>query len=86
MGVHGLLSHEKPLNMICNSSLQCSQGERGQPMDLGQRIWKGTEKSSGCTGHLSKPCIMLHVPLFQQVNGTGLFYWPLLRKQSIPKG
>lgn len=84
MGVHALLSPEQALSMICN----CSQGERGQPTDLGQRTWKGNEKSSGCTGHQSKPCFMLHIPLSnkQHVNGMGLFNWPLLRKQSIPKG
>lgn len=88
MGVHTLLSHEQVLSMIRNSSLHCSQGERGQPMDLGQRTWKGTEKSSGCTGHQSKPYTMLHIPFSnkQHVNGMGLFYWSLLRKQRIPKG
>lgn len=57
-------------------------------MDVGQRTWKGTEKfSSGCTGHKSKPHIMLHIPFSnkQHVNGMDLFYWSLLRKQSIPK-
>lgn len=87
MGVHALLSHEQALSTIPSSSLHCSQGERGQPMDLGQRTWKGTEKSSGCTGHQSKPYIMLHIPVSnkQHVNGMGLCYWPLLRI-SIPKG
>lgn len=88
MGVYALLSHEQALSMICNSSLHYGQGERGQPTDLGQRTWKGTEKfSPGGTRHQSKPHIMLHIPFSnkQHVNGMDLFYWPLLRKQSIPK-
>lgn len=67
--------------MICSLNLHFSQGDRRWSMDLGQKPWRLTVKSSGCIGCY----IMLDVPFSKNKHVNSLApFDSLLQKRNTP--